>query len=126
MKRSTARLKYSASVRNAFTSPIVITGGFEATPVNIESSLIKIKGRPAQYIVNLTDDPSTLLVTLINNGEAPWEGTVKIKGQKIESCLEWLSSGETCIRKGKLHAALPPTDVRIYELTSEEPFLEFA
>ena len=89
-------------------------------------SLIKIKGRPIQYIVNVTDDPSKVLVTLINNGDAPWEGTVKVKGQKIESCLEWLSSGETCIQKGRLHAALPPTDVRIYELTCEAPFLDLA
>lgn len=89
-------------------------------------SLIKVKGRPIQYIVNVTDDPRKLVVTLINNGEAPWEGTVKVKGQKIECCLEWLSSGETCVRGGKLRAALPPTDVRIYELTCEEPFLAFA
>ena len=89
-------------------------------------SLIKVKGRPIQWIVNVTDDPRKILVTLINNGEAPWEGTVKVKGQNIESCLEWLSSGETMVKKGKLKAALPASDVRIYELPCEEPFLEFA
>ncbi len=93
----------------------------------IEStSLIKVKGRPIQWIVNVTDDPRKLLVTLVNNGEVTWEGTVKVKGQKIESCLEWLSSGEAMIKKGRLKAAVPATDVRIYELTCEESFLEFA
>jgi hypothetical protein len=51
---------------------------------------------------------------------------VKVKGQKIESCLEWLSSGEAMIRKGRLKAAVPATDVRIYKLTCKESFLEFA
>ena len=88
-------------------------------------SLIRIKGRPVQHIVNVTDDPTKLLLTLINNGEAPWDGSIEVKGQQIESCFEWLSSGETCVEDGKLLAALPPTDVRIYELTCNEPFLEF-
>ncbi len=89
-------------------------------------TLIKIKGRPIQSIVNVTDDPYKLLVTLINNAEAPWDGTVEVKGTQIESCHEWLSSGETCIEDGKLLAALPATDVRIYELTCEDSFLKFA
>lgn len=70
-------------------------------------------------------DPTKLLLTLINNGEALWDGSIEVKGQQIESCFEWLSSGEICVEDGKLLAALPPTDVRIYELTCNEPFLEF-
>ena len=89
-------------------------------------SLIELTGRPLQYIVNVTDEPDKLLVTLVNNGEAQWDGRLLVKGQRIKQCVEWRSRCETCIEDGTLLAAVPATDVRIYELTCDEPFLQFA
>ncbi len=89
-------------------------------------SLIELTGRPLQYIVNVTNEADKLLVTLINNGEAQWDGRLSVKGQRIKRCVEWLSRCETCIEDGALLAAVPATDVRIYELTCEESFLTLA
>jgi len=86
--------------------------------------LLEITGRPIQYIVNVTNDPRKLLITLINNGDPAWEGTVAVKNQQIVRVDEWLSMHETCIRDGVLQAAVAGNDVRIYEVTCRQPFLE--
>lgn len=88
--------------------------------------LVDIDGRPIQYITNVTDDPAKLIVTLVNNSEVAWDGAVSVKGQEIVYVDEWLSAGESCIRDGALRCAVPADDVRIYELTCAQPFLEFA
>ncbi len=93
-------------------------------PILHSYELIEVSGRPIQYIVNVTKDPRKLLITLINNGEVDWEGTVKVKSQNIVMFEEWLSCGEVSLKDGTLLVAVAASDVRIYAVTCEKPFLD--
>lgn len=104
-------------------------GSFEAvtvalTPELQRLDLVAIEGRPVYRLLNVTDRPDELLLTLCNNSHTlPWEGTVRIKGQEIEAVEEWLAFGETDIRDGALRCGVPANDVRIYRVRTKRAFL---
>lgn len=87
-------------------------------------TLIEIEGRPIYYLVNVTDRPDELIVTLCNNSAAlPWEGRVRVKGQEIAEVEEWLAYGEADIHERGLRCGVPPNDVRTYRMRTRRPFL---
>lgn len=89
-----------------------------------EYSLVEIEGRPIYYLVNVTDRPDELMVTLCNNSHGmPWEGMVRIKGEDILEVEEWLAQGEADIQNGGLRCGVPPNDVRIFRLKARRGFL---
>ena len=88
--------------------------------------LLEVSGMPIRYAVNVTEDRSELIITLVNNTDSTWTGTIAVKGQEIEKVEEWLSMGEAVIRNGALHASVPANDVRILEINCAEQFLDLA
>ena len=86
--------------------------------------LIEIEGRPVGYLVNVTDQPDELLITLFNNSHGvQWDGTVRVKGQEIVEVEEWLAHGECDLPGGALRCAVPANDVRIYRVRTARAFL---
>ena len=86
--------------------------------------LIEVHGRPIHHQVNVTDRADELIVSLTNNSpDVPWEGNLRVKGQRIASVEEWMGFGETGIVDGGLLCAVPPNDLRIYRIRTEESFL---
>lgn len=87
-------------------------------------NLIEHDGRPIYSLVNVTDQPDELIVTLCNHSQTmPWEGMLRIKGQDILEREEWLSFDETLIRDGALKCGVPANDVRIFKLKATKSFL---
>lgn len=87
-------------------------------------SLIEIEGRPLYYLINVTDRPDELIITLCNNSHAlSWEGTVRVNGQTIQEIEEWVAYGEADIKNGALRCGVPPNDVRVFRVRTEKPFL---
>jgi hypothetical protein len=93
-------------------------------PILQKHNLIEIDGRPIYYLVNVTDQPDELLVTLSNNSAGmPWEGRVRVKGQEIVEVEEWLAHGEADIQQGALRCGVPANDVRVFKVKTREAFL---
>ncbi len=87
--------------------------------------LVKIDGRPIYYLVNVTDDPGELMVTLCNNSRnLGWEGSIRIPGRNIVEAEEWLAYGEVVLEDGALRCGVPGNDVRIYRIKTDRPFLK--
>jgi len=104
-------------------------GVFEAVTHALKQTLehydlIEIEGRVLYHLVNVTDQPDELLVTLCNNSQAlPWEGSIRVKGQEIVDVEEWLAFGEADIKNGTLRCGVPANDVRIFRVKTRTPFL---
>ncbi len=85
---------------------------------------IAIDGRPIYWLVNVTDRPDELLITLCNNSAAmPWEGRVWVKGEQLLEVEEWLAFGEADVLDGALRCGVPANDVRVYRVRTRRPFL---
>jgi hypothetical protein len=106
--------------------PAAEKGDFDSVRTILEGCrLVAVDGRPVYYLVNVTDRPDELLVTLCNNSHGmPWEGCVRVPGQQITEVEEWLAYGEVQIRDGVLHCGVPPNDVRVFRLRMRQPFLD--
>ena len=88
-------------------------------------NLIEIGGRPIHSLVNITDKPDELIVTLCNPSQSmPWEGSLTVKGARVKECEEWLAFGETAISDGTLKCGVPANDIRVFKIKTEEPFLK--
>ena len=88
-------------------------------------NLIEVTGRPVHSLVNVTDNPDELIVTLCNPSQAmPWEGSLTVKGARVKECEEWLSFGETTVADGALKCGVPANDIRVFKIKTEEPFLK--
>lgn len=89
--------------------------------------LIELEGRPLYYLVNVTDRPDELIVTLCNNSHAlPWEGVVRVKGQTIVDMEEWVGYGEADLHEGGLRCGVPANDVRVFRVRTRQAFLPLA
>ena len=93
-------------------------------PLFKEYELLEIDGRPLYYLVNVTDRPDELLITLCNNSaDMSWEGRVTVKGQEIVEAEEWLAYGEAGVENGQLRCGVPANNVRVYRVKTRRPFL---
>jgi len=91
-----------------------------------EFNLVDIEGEPIQYITNLTKEKNKLLLTLCNNEDKVWKGKIKVKGSKIKKAKEWMSDEQVAVNKdGTLEVEVPPLDLKIFEMVTEDEFLSF-
>ena len=97
----------------------------EIGPILQSFSLIETGERPIHSLVNVTDKPDELIITLCNPSQAlAWEGTLTVKGAAIRECDEWLAFGEAAVKDGALKCGVPPNDVRVFKIRTEKPFLK--
>jgi hypothetical protein len=97
----------------------------EIGPILQSFCLIEIHGRPIHSLVNVTDKPDELIITLCNPSQTlAWEGTVTVKGAAISECEEWLAFGEAAIKDGSLKCGVPPNDIRVFKIRTAKPFLK--
>jgi hypothetical protein len=97
----------------------------ELGPILHSFTLIETRDRPIHSLVNVTDKPDELIVTLCNPSQTlAWEGSVTVKGASIRECEEWLALGETAVIDGALKCGVPPNDIRVFRITTTEPFLK--
>ncbi len=78
-------------------------------------ALVSVEPGGIQYLVNVTDDPNELIVTLVNNAHQDWQGTVTPKGGGKWRIEGWLpKSAETTGEK--LTVSVPAGDLAVYRL----------
>lgn len=83
--------------------------------------LVRVDGSKIQYIVNLTKDDKSLLLTLVNNDkETDWEGTISLKDGKIVSIREWMEGKQLSVRR-PIKVKVPRGDLRVFKITSDKP-----
>jgi hypothetical protein len=88
-------------------------------------NLIEVEGPPVQFLTNLTDAPDKLVITLCSNSPFAWKGTLRLKGARITSGSNWMTSGR--IAPGEaLHLGIKPLDVVIVDIRADKPLVVFA
>lgn len=90
-----------------------------------ELNLFEITGAPIQYITNVTDDSKKLYLTLSNNENKPWEGSIKIKGGKNIEVEDLFANKKVTSSKGEFKTKVKPLDVGIHSIEAKEPVVGF-
>lgn len=78
-------------------------------------NLIRPNAPGIQYLVNVTEDPRELIVTLVNNGQEAWSGTLTPRRGEVAQGREWIT-GQRVSAGHELSAEVPPGDLRIFRL----------
>ncbi|MFZ2657649.1 MAG: beta-galactosidase trimerization domain-containing protein, partial [Victivallales bacterium] len=83
-----------------------------------KQQLVKIEGKPGQYLVN--KQKNGLWVTLINNSDKKWQGTVNLKDNRcIIAATELWKDEELEIEKNKVFISIEPLQFKIVEVISK-------
>ena len=87
-------------------------------------NLVEIEGPDIQYLVNLTDKPDRLVVTLVNNGNDYWKGGFHFNNANIVSANDWMTEKE--LAPGQ-HVGLTvkPHDMAVIEVGTDRPVVSF-
>ncbi|WP_304643069.1 sugar-binding protein [Pseudomonas sp.] len=81
---------------------------------------VRIDGPEIQYIVNLNENTKRLLLTLVNNSQADWQGTISLvdKTARLVLASEWMEERDLPLVL-PIKLSVPKGDLRIVEIVAD-------
>ncbi|MCX6873372.1 MAG: sugar phosphate isomerase/epimerase [Verrucomicrobia bacterium] len=86
-------------------------------------NLIDVAGPPIQYLTSVTQDTNRVIVTLCNNVETNWSGSISLIGASIASC-EDLITGQSFGSGTSVPVSVGGDSLVILEVSSATPVVE--
>jgi hypothetical protein len=86
-------------------------------------NLIEVTGPAIQYLTNVTEDSDRFIVTLCNNVETTWTGSVSLKGANIALCKD-LITGQSFGSGSSVPVTVGGDNLVILEITSASPLVQ--
>lgn len=85
----------------------------------LDWDFVRVSKPGVQFIVNVARDPKRLVVALVNNSQADWQGEVSLRKGRLLSAREWIEDKEVALLSSSLSVMVPKGDLRVLELRSD-------